>query len=904
MNKTAIKNFAVRARVQLIEAVKQKAFEYGILEVDGRLSTVDSPLSTVDCPLSTVDCPLSTDDCPLSTDDCPLPTTIESEQRKALLARIDAIGYAQTMEEAAYTWFNRFIALRFMEVNGYLPSKVRVFTDETGAFKPEILKQALSVEIDGLNREKVLDLVDKQDNEGLYKYLIITQCNALNAVLPHMFEKIANWMELLFPDDLLKGDSVIGRMISDIPVDDWHDNIEIIGWLYQYYNAELKDETFALLKKNVKITKERIPAATQLFTPDWIVRYMVENSLGRILVDSLQWTVDSEEARVEREKQFAEKMGWKYYLPEAPQTPEVRKQLSTAHYSLTTDFQVENLKIIDPCMGSGHILVYAFDVLMQIYAYFGRSESEAAKSILENNLYGLDIDDRVGQLAYFAVMMKARKYNRSIMNGKVMPNVVSIQDSNLMTDEFIDYVAGKDADMKADLVLLRKTFKDAKEYGSILNAPAVNYDAIYDRIEKISGSCDESLFVAQYKKDVTELLLPLVKQAQIMSQKYDVVVTNPPYMGRKSLNNTVGKFLKENYPAGKSELYSAFIVKCIDMTKSNGFTAMITIHTWMFISSFEELRKTVLRNTTISSMMHTGAATFEDLNSFNVLSTAFSLRKVKIDNYISSFLRLADYYSTDLKLENFHNPSCCYYIKQNTMKTVPGNPFVYWISDNFRNNFIKFKQLRTFSEPKQGLATGNNDEFVRLWQEVDLNKTGFGLPSAEAAYNSKKKWFPYNKGGEYRKWYGMNEYVVNWEKDGFEIKHFTDENGKLRSRPQNTDKYFRQGITWSLFGFENFGVRYKTSGFVFDVSGSSMFPNEDEIYYILAFLASSVSFSYLSVLAPTVNFQVGNIGDLPLTIEKDKKPRIDVLSKNNISISKTDWDSFETSWDFKRHPLV
>ena len=426
MNKTAIKNYAIWARVQLIESAKQRAYEYEITENgenNPNLETIGGRLLS----------------------------KTEKEQRQQLINQIRQKGYIQVMEEAAYTWFNRFIALRFMEVNGYLPSKVRVFTDENNAFKPEILKEAMSIELEGLNRSLVLEMLDKQDNEALFKYLLIIQCNALSAGLPYMFEKIANWTELLFPANLLRQDSVIGTMISSIPEEDWTDAVQIIGWLYQYYNSELKDETFALLKKNVKITKERIPAATQLFTPDWIVRYMVENSLGRL------W--------YEGHRDF-DKSAWEYYLDEAEQEPEVEQKLSVIHAEYAK-LKPEEIKVIDPCMGSGHILVYAFDVLMQIYTAAGWSERDAAKSIIDNNLYGLDIDDRAGQLAYFAIMMKARKYNRRILNGEARPNVLSIQDSNWMTDEFIDYVAGKDMTMKADLIMLRKTFRDAKEYGSM-----------------------------------------------------------------------------------------------------------------------------------------------------------------------------------------------------------------------------------------------------------------------------------------------------------------------------------------------------------------------------------------------------------------------------------------------------
>lgn len=882
MNKTNIKNFAIWARNKLRSEIAYKAGLLGISE-----KGIAEPL------------PQSTDDLQIFDIGTRQPVKLEGktaiEQRRSLVAAIKAkrLPFAEAfdavIEEVAYTWFNRLIAVRFMEVNDYLPSRMRVLSSDNPAkAEPDFVTSPFDTDLDFTEDEINLidNLKDNNKSDELFQFLFIKQCNKLNEILPELFEKTNDYTELLLNVSFTDKDGVVYHLVHDISEDDFNNEkegqVEIIGWLYQYYNTELKDETFALLKKNVKITKERIPASTQLFTPDWIVRYMVENSLGRL------WC--------EGHPDF-NKSQWEYYLLEAEQEPEVEVQLKKIRSEYAT-IRPEEIKVIDPCMGSGHILVYAFDVLMQIYTSTGWSERDAAKSIIENNLYGLDIDDRAGQLAYFAIMMKARKYSRRILNANVKPSALAIRDSNWMTDEFISYVAEKDAGMNKDLLMLRKIFRDAKEYGSIINVPATNCSALYERIDNIRSSVAEDLFQAQFQIMAVEQLLPLVKQAQIMSQKYDVVVTNPPYMGKKSLNQRLSSFLDKNYPNGKSELYSAFILKCIDMTNSSRFTSMITIHTWMFISSFEGVRDTILRESTISSMMHTGAATFEELNSFNVLATAFSLRKKTVNNYISAFLRLADYYNTELKLANFDNKDCHFYIKQNTFEIIPGNPFVYWITENARLNFSNFKQLRDFAEPKQGLATGDNNRFVRNWQEVDYNKIGFLCQSAKLALESGKKWFPYNKGGGFRKWYGMNEYVINWENNAFELKNFKG------SVLRNPDYYFKSGITWSLFGFENFGVRYKTDGFIFDVSGSSMFPDEDDTLYILAFLASTVSFRYLSILAPTVNFQVGNIGDLPLCIASEKKLLISEKAKENIAISKYDWDGYETSWDFKKNPLL
>ena len=563
MNKTAIKNFATWARRDLIERVSNKALQYGITKdniEDARAGTVGGNLLT----------------------------TAEQEQRKALVSEINAKGYDEVMEEVAYTWFNRFIAMRYMEVNNYLPSKVRVFSDEEGKFDPQILAETLHLDLPGLDMEKVYAFKEKNDNEGLYKYLIITQCNALNEILPGMFQKIDDYTELLLPDNLLRDGSVLEQMVSGIPEEDWQDAVQIIGWMYQYYNAELKDDTFAKLKKNVKITKERIPAATQLFTPDWIVRYMVENSLGRL------W--------YEGHKTF-DKSQWKYYLEEAEQEPEVEAQLAEIRKEYES-IRPEDIKVIDPCMGSGHILVYAFDVLMQIYTSAGWSERDAAKSIVENNIYGLDIDDRAGQLSYFAIMMKARQYSRRIFSAGVNPMVYSIQDSSFMTQDLINYVANGDSEIAKSLNYIKTVFKDAKELGSIINVKPIDFASIYMRMEVIRADNIGNLFSMIYQQDVIDKLLPLIKQAEVMAQKYDVVVTNPPYMGASGMNAKLSEYVKTNYPDSKSDLFSCCIEKGNNMTVKNGFNSMVTMQSWMFLSSFEKMRLNCLNKFSISTLMH------------------------------------------------------------------------------------------------------------------------------------------------------------------------------------------------------------------------------------------------------------------------------------------------------------
>lgn len=862
MNKTAIKNFAIWARVQLIEAAKQRAYEYEITENGENKTGID----TIGGRLLTAD---------------------EKKQRQQLIAEIGRKGYTQVMEEAAYTWFNRFIALRFMEVNGFLPSKVRVFTDENGAFKPEILKEAMTVEIDGLDRGIVLDLLDKQNNEELYKYLLITQCNALNQGLPYMFEKISNWTELLFPANLLRPDSVLGQMVTEIPEEDWQDAVQIIGWLYQYYNSELKDDTFALLKKNVKISKERIPAATQLFTPDWIVRYMVENSLGRL------W--------FEGHPNF-DKSQWKYYLDEAPQEPEVELQLQKIRADYA-NMKPEDIKVIDSCMGSGHILVYAFDVLLQIYTSCGWSERDAAKSIIENNLYGLDIDDRAGQLAYFAVMMKARKYSRRILNGETKSNVLAIQDSGFMTDDFIAYIAEKDQPMKADLTLLRTSLKDAKEYGSIINMPKLNCAALYERIDIISRSFAEDIFQIEYQRTATEQLLPLVKQAEIMAQKYDVVVTNPPYMGGRNMNTKLLDRICKDYPEGKADIFAAFIAKTIAMTGSNRFTAMITQHSWMFLSSFENLRSKML-NVDFANMCHLGSRAFEEISGEVVQTTTWVTRKSHITNYKGSFVRLTGFDSQSSKeCAYLAGEAPVYCVSTKLFTNVPGAAFAYWLANP--KVFTQGMLLEDVANPRQGLKTLDNDYYIHFWHEIGVQDLCFDAPNARVAQESGKKWFPINHGGEYRKYYGNNYTVVNWFNDGAEMKENAIKKYNSITRTiTNMAYYFREGITWSVLCSQP-SFRWYGKGYIFSNGGQCVVPdNPINLKYLMGLLNSKITGYLLNILSPTLGFESGYLKKIPIIEDDGYKGQAEVLADDNIAFSKADWDSFETSWDFRKHPLV
>ena len=666
MDKNAIKKFAVWARTELLARVSLKGMEYGITEASEQWSIGGEQWSADDVNGKVL-------------------TAVEKKQRQDLIAKINDRGYKQIMEEVAYTWFNRFSALRFMEVNGYLPSHVRVFTDEESNFKPQIITEAIHLELDGLNIEKVYELKDAEKTEELYKYLLIVQCNALNKILPGMFQKIADYTELLLPDNLLREGSVIQQMIELIPEDDWKDAVQIIGWLYQYYNSEKKDDVFAALKKNVKITKENIPAATQLFTPDWIVRYMVENSLGRLWLEGHPEV--SEQLLPTEEEQSAYAAGnrdtedtkWHYYLEEAEQEPEVQEQLAEIrkeYAALTPD----QLKVIDPCSGSGHILAYMFDVLMKIYESYGYTTREAVASIVENNLYGLDIDDRAAQLAYFAVMMKARQYDRRFFSRGIQPHVYAIAESNHVDKFAVDYFCNGDMKLTAAMGTIIKELHDAKEYGSILTVTPQDWSALYDRFAEITEDINMS------RETTLRELLPLVQVAEALAQKYDTVVTNPPYMGGAGMSEKLLDYVKKYYPDSKSDLFAVFIEHCVQMAKKNVYQAMITQHAWMFLSSFEKLRAKILK-TDIVNMAHLGARAFEEIGGEVVQTTSFVMRKSCITDYNGKYCRLIEPTTQQGKEDMFLVKENRYMADQSNFSKIPGSPVAYWVSKSVYRAF-------------------------------------------------------------------------------------------------------------------------------------------------------------------------------------------------------------------------
>ncbi len=884
MNKGAIQRFAIWARNELIAQVSQRAYQYGITKEgcgEANAVTVCGRALTGD----------------------------EQKQRKELVDQIRSKGYTQVMEEVAYTWFNRFIALRFMEVNNYLPSHIRVFSDSTGAFKPEILSDVLHLDLPGLNREKVAEYIESNDTEGLYRYLLLTQCNALNEALPRMFEEMGGYTELLLPNNILKQDSVLGHMVADIHEEDWQDAVQIIGWLYQYYNTELKDDTFAMLKKNVKITKERIPSATQLFTPDWIVRYMVENSLGRIYVDKrknegiyadgrgldeMTWH-EAESERIATEKLIADKMGWKYYLPEAEQTQEVRKQLDEiqAEYA---NLDVKDIKVIDPCMGSGHILVYAFDVLMQIYEATGYSQRDAAQSILENNLFGLDIDDRAAQLAYFAVMMKARQYDRRIFSRGIQPHVYAIVESNGLDSSSVEYFTNNDPQLKKDFGTLMDELRDAKEYGSILNISQVDFASLYARVEKVRAD------ISMFRESVLNSFLPLIQVAEIMAQKYNVVVTNPPYMGSSGMNARLAQYVKDHFPNTKADLFACFIERGNQMAVKHGYNCMVTMQSWMFLSSFEKMREKVLQTKTITNLMH-----MENMVMGIAFGTAVTIfRNDHVTGYKGTYnqIKLQDIENDEPRifpvLENrFAQTSTDNFSK------IPGSPVAYWVSDNLVSAFVSGIRFKEVGDTRQGMATSDVNRFTRYWYEPSFASIGWDYTDLETTENGLHTWFPYIKGGSFRKWYGNEEYLVNWKYNGRDVKQYAAKLYKSYSRTiKNISEYLKPCISWGMVTSGDISVRFYPAGQIFDIAGCCCFSKDDVRLYLLAFMNSKVANVCTKIINPTINMNVGDIANLPLLIDMSKKPEIDISTDICISISKSDWDSYETSWDFRRNPLV
>lgn len=882
MDKTAIKKFAIWARNKLIADSIYRARLLGITD-----KGIQAPL------------PQSTKDAQFFNIGLKEPSAITVDaitQRKNLVAVIQEKAkestypeaFSHIMEETAYTWFNRLIAIRFMEVNDYLSA--RVLSSKTPEkIEPDLVTSPFDSDLTFSEDEsrQIVDWKMNNQTDDLFRMLFLKECNALNEPLPMLFEKIADYTELLLTLSISDRDGVIWHLVHDIPEDDFRDQVQIIGWLYQYYNTEPKDKVFAR-KSSEKIKKEDIPAATQLFTPDWIVRYMVENSLGRLWIEG-----HPDEALKEQ---------WKYYLDEAEQEEPVQKQLNQI-YAEHSKLNLEDLTCLDPCCGSGHILVYMFDVLMQIYRSRGYRDRDAAISIVEHNLYGLDIDERAAQLAYFAVMMKARQYDRRFLSRGIQPHVYAIEESNGLStwkafsgSDFGQLTLDQTYIAQADALI--DLFHDAKEYGSILKVEPTDYDNLQDYLEEIRQKGSENILFAAWADEMADKMPKLIRQAKLLSKKYDVVVTNPPYMGSSGMDAKLSKYVKDNYPDSKSDLFAVFIEQCGAMIKPNGYQAMITQHAWMFLSSYEKLREKILQKM-IVNMDHLGPRAFEEIGGEVVQTTSFVLRNEFSNGYQGEYCRLIKPTTQQGKEDMFLSAQNRYINKQENFAKIPGSPVAYWVSDNFLKTFDN-PLLNEYADCNNGFTTGNNELFLRLWFEVIISKIYFKCPSLYDASISHKKWFTYNKGGQYRKWFGNNEYVLNWGGNGSELKGY----GHLV--PRSIRYMFKESISWSKVSSGICSFRYKEIGTMFDVAGLSMFPKENIkiLGYLLGLCNSKLSKYFLEVLSPTLNYETGHISRIPIIFDKIVEKKINNIVDENISLSKSDWDSFETSWDFQTHPLL
>lgn len=885
MNKTAIKNFAIWARNKLIADVSYDARLIGITE-DGIAKPLPQSFGgTQFFDIGTAE-----------------PYSISGEavrQRDKLIEVIQQkekdtdykTAYQYVIEEVAYTWFNRLIAIRFMEVNDYLPSHIRVLSSESGKLEPDLVTTPFDAELPFTAEEEAQIFQLKQDNklDEVFRILFLKQCNALNEILPALFEKTKNYTELLLSLSVIDQDGVVYHLIHDIPEDDFNiergGQVEIIGWLYQYYNTEPKAAAFA---KNGKITKEEIPAVTQLFTPDWIVRYMVENSLGRL------W--------VEGHPDCDLKENWKYYLEEAQQEPEVQAKLSEIRKEYAA-LNPEDIKLIDPCMGSGHILVYAFDVLMQIYESAGYSQRDAAKSILENNIYGLDIDDRAYQLAYFAVMMKARQYNRRILNGENSCHVYAIQESNSVNRAHLKYFGAGMDDIeknaaKMQLEGLLDTLTDAKEYGSILNVESYNWDLLrrFVAAEDTAGQISmDSVGV----EDTAEQLNRLIDIGETMARKYWVTCTNPPYAGTSNLSANVNNFVKKNYPDSKADLFAVFIERCRQMTVNNGFQAMITQHAWMFLSSFEKLREKMMLTETVN-MAHLGARAFEEIGGEVVQTTAFVRCANHVEGYKGTYCRLIEPTSQQGKADMFISGQNQYRVGQISFSKIPGVPVAYWISPEVLKLFDE-RTVGSIADAKSGMTTTDNTRFLRLWEEVNCQKIGFGYSNIADTQDMKYKWFPFCKGGDFRRWAGNESFVVNWFNNGEEIRVAAE--GATGGRLVNIDCALRECLVWTKISSANISLRMKKQGIFFSDAAPGVFANRETLYYLLALLNTKYANEIIKLINPTLNFVPGAVSSVPVKKDEKNKGKIIEIAEGNVQLSEQDWDSFETSWDFQKHPL-
>lgn len=890
MNKNAIKKFAIDARNKLIASVTDKAGMLGITPDNCSEAITKGADFEVYKTAAGTEVTLNKKQC---------------EQRRKLVDQIHARGFEAVVEEVAYTWFNRICAIRFMEVNDYMyPVRVRVLSSEKeGKNEPDVVTMAPEIDWDFTDkeREEIIDAKMNNRLDDLFRMLFIKQCNLLHEVLPGLFEETEDYTEMLLNISFTNEADVIRMLVDGIDEKDFNittvdedgkaaGQVEIIGWLYQYYNTEPKNKAFA---KKCKITKEEVPAVTQLFTPDWIVRYMVENSLGRM------W--------IEGHSDDELKSKWKYYLDEAKQEESVQLELNKIKAEYAT-LKPEDIKLIDPCMGSGHILVYAFDVFMQIYENAGWSQRDAAQSIIQNNIYGLDIDDRAAQLSYFAVLMKARQYDRRILTRGIEPNVYAVQESNGINRDQLKYFGTGLTDTEKNTAVsqmegLLNTLNDAKEYGSLVNVE----DFDWELLEKFAENTDieSQISFHTYGLDETaEQLRRLTRIGKVMAQKYEVVVTNPPYAGTSNLSAKVNNFVKKNYPDSKADLFAVFIERCGEMLKKNGYQAMITMHSWMFLSSFEKLR-VKLQQQTIVNMAHLGARAFEEIGGEVVQTTSFVLSKKHEDKYVGIYCRLVEPNNQAEKENSFIRKEKIYRAKQNDFKKIPGSPVAYWVNEKVYHVFENGVRFKTIGDTRQGMATSDVNRFTRLWYEVDCCNIGWNYSKLDSTEDGVHTWYPYIKGGTFRKWYGNEDYLVNWKFNGKEVKEYAAKLYKSYSRTiKNISEYLKPCISWGMVTTNNLSVRYYPAGHIFDIAGCCCFSNDEVRLYLLGFLNSCIANTFCKILNPTINMNVGDIGNLPLIVSKTYKEKVDFLVERCIELAKLDWNSFETSWDFKCHPLI
>ena len=874
MDKTAIRNFAIWARKKLIEDTEKEAALYGITE-----KGIETPLNSGKDQYFNV--PGRARTVVISGETIHQRERLARRITKAAEGRDYKDGYHAVMEEIAYTWFNRLIAIRFMEVNDYLPGHIRPLSSVTeGKVEPDLMTWPENSRLPFTDDEmrRIRQMKNGNDSDALFGMLFLKVCNQLHTLLPRLFEKTDDDTELLLRLPVMDREGVVYRLAHDIPEEDWKEQVQIVGWMYQYYNSEPKKDVFDGLKKNKKITKDTIAPATQLFTPDWIVRYMVENSLGRL------W--------LEGHPDEALQAKWKYYIPEAKQDEAVEEKLHALREE-RKKLNPEDLTFLDPCMGSGHILAYAFDLLMDIYRASGRDDRSAVESIITHNLYGLEIDERAAQLAYFEVMMKGREYDRRFFRSHLEPHTCVITESNGLDTSLVDAVFEKEKNLKKDMVSIMEDMKDGKTYGSLIHVRKVDFEGLkkYLQQELDSGSF--------YGEVIKKEMLPLVECAEILGDRKSCCNTNPPYMGSSNMNTKLSSYVKKNYADAKADLFACFMERCHDFTKKDGYQAMITQHAWMFLSSFEKLRIRLLSNDTIINMAHLGARAFEEIGGEVVQTTAFVLQPSLYSDYKGTYARLVEPTSQQGKEDMFLGCQHQYLINQSQFDKIPGNPIAYWFKDF---SIFDYPRLGSIIDARIGMVSGNNPRFMRYWSEVAINNIEFG---ASPLYDPQKcKWYPLQKGGDFRLWYGNLSYVINWWHDGYELKYNNFIGNRVRAHNFNGNQQFKEGISWNSVTSGRFSCRYTPKGFTFDAAGPLCeVKKSDVLFSTLAFLSSKVTSYLFALINPTINFPPGYLECLPLIVPQNLD-KVNSLVRENISISKDDWDAFETSWDFQRHPLM